>query len=176
MMVRGRQCALMGQGRLGLGREVAPSQHPSACGAQRGTTAPPATETVPKWHQINNTQGTNPSFPQPGWQPKAQGAALGSRMNTWMPSALPKGHRTPKKFQPAGHRERIQGQGELQVLLLLHLQHGEARAASVLQDFGVFSTCKCAAGNGHRHFGHSPALLALLGSWAWTRVMGTERN
>lgn len=72
-------------------------------------------------------------------------------MSIWMPSALPKGH---KELQADGTGRASRGR-ELQLLLLLHLLHGEAGAASVLQYLGVFSTCKCAAGNGHRCFGHS---------------------
>lgn len=172
-MVRGRPRALVGQGRLGLGREVAPFSIPQPTPV-RHTEAPQHHEPLKlllEWHQRNNTWGTNPSSRQDG-SPMPRGAWTGEQgehLDALRPSQGAQG------TQRDGTGRESRGR-ELQVLLLLHLQHGEAPADSVLQYFGVFSMCKCAAGNGHRHFGHSPALLALLVSWAWTRVMVTERN
>lgn len=69
------------------------------------------------------------------------------------------------------------------MLLVLLLQDGEARVASIFQYFGVFSTCKRASREWAQTIsaraellGHSPVVFAVLGSWAWTGVMGTERN
>lgn len=104
-MVRGRQGALVGQGRLGLGREVAPSQHPSACGAQRGTTTP--LKLLPEWHQINNTWGTNPS-PRLEGSPMPRGAwteEQDEHLDALSPSQG--AQRAPGRW----HRESIQGQG-----------------------------------------------------------------
>lgn len=111
-MVRGRQRALVGQGRLGLGREVAPFgiPQPTPVGHTEAPQHHEPLKLLPQWHQINNTWGTNPSPRQDG-SPMPRGAWTGEQdehLDALRPS---QGAQDTQGAPARWHRERIQGQG-----------------------------------------------------------------